>query len=187
MDVFLLSFVLVFAIALGGRDTLVMAGLSDGLGHAPLLLVVGMGCAVASASFMAWLGSTFAEILPYRAGKMLVAFALGFAALELALPLRIKQPDEPTRSLGAIALVLLARQIGDAARFVVFALAALAHVPAVSALGGAIAGSGALMVGWSLGAGGMAGLRPALWRHILAACLFVAAIVLGLNARYSGL
>ncbi|MGY6638085.1 MAG: hypothetical protein ACXIUO_13210 [Erythrobacter sp.] len=187
MDVFLLSLMLVFAIALGGRDTLVLAGLADRLGRAPLLLVTGAVCAAASAGLMAWLGSILAALLPYRAAQMLVAFALGVAALELALPLRAKTPAEPTRSLGAIGLVLLARQIGDAARFVVFALAVLAHVPAVSALGGAIAGAGALAVGWSLGAGGMARLRPVLWRPILAACLFVAAIMLGLNARYGSL
>jgi len=187
MDVFLLSLVLVFAIALGGRDTLVMAALADRLGRARLLLATGVVCAALSAGLMAWLGATFAAMLPYRAAQMLVAFALGVAALELALPLRVKTPAEPTRSLGAIALVLLARQIGDAARFVVFALAALAHFPALSALGGGIAGAGALSVGWFLGASGMARLRPALWRRILAACLFVAAIMLGLNARYGSL
>jgi Ca2+/H+ antiporter, TMEM165/GDT1 family len=187
MDVFLLSLTLVFAIALGGRDGQVMAGLSDGLARAPLLLATGTVCACLSAAFMAWLGASFAAMLPYRAAQMLVAFALGFAALELALPLKIKPPHEPTRSLGAIALVLLARQIGDAARFVVFALAVLAQFPAVSALGGGIAGAGALAVAWSLGGSGMARYRPAIWRRILAACLFVAAIMLGLNARYGSL
>lgn len=184
MDVFLLSLILVFAVALGGRDAMVMAGLSDGLGRSPLLLVAGFACALASAALMAWLGATFAAMLPYKAAQMLVAFALGFAALELALPLRIRQPTEPTRSLAAIALVLLARQIGDAARFIIFALAALAHFPAVSALGGGIAGAGALAVAWSQGGNGMARLRPSLWRRVLAACLFVAAILIGLNARY---
>lgn len=184
---FLLSLVLVFAIAAGGRDSHVMAGLSDGLGRAPLLLATGIGCALASAALMAWLGATFAAMLPYTAAQMLVAFALCLAALELVLPLRIKQPAEPTRSLGAIALVLLARQIGDAARFIIFALAALAHFPAFSALGGGIAGAGALALAWSQGADGMARLRPSLWRRVLAVCLFVAAILLGVNARYGSL
>lgn len=183
MDVFLLSLVLVFAIALGGRDAFVMAGLADRLGRAPLLLMVGMVCAALSAALMAWLGSTFAALLPYRAAQMLVAFALGFAAVELALPFKPAAPAEPTRSLGAIALVLLARQVGDAARFVVFALAALAHLPWVSALGGALAGAGALWLAWSLGAKGLARYHLPLWRRLLAALSAISGVFIGLDAR----
>ena len=184
MDVFLLCLLLVFAIALGGRDALIMAQLADRLGRAPLLLAAGMVCAAISAGVMAWAGTTFAALLPYRAAQMLVAFALGFAAIELALPVRHKEPAEPTRSLVAIGIVLLARQLGDAARFVVFAFAALAHFPVVSALGGALAGSGALAAAWLLGAGGMARYPVAIWRRILAGLCGVAAVFIGLDARF---
>lgn len=184
MDVFLLTLILVFGIALGGRDQLVMAGLSDQLGRAPLLLACGMACAGFSAALMAWLGSTFAALLPYRAAQMLVAFALAAAALELTMPVRLKQPAEPTRSLGAIGLVLLARQLGDAARFVIFAFAALAHLPWASALGGGIAGAGAITLGWAAGAATLTRYRLVWWRRALATGLFVAAIFVGLNARY---
>jgi Ca2+/H+ antiporter, TMEM165/GDT1 family len=187
MDVFLLTLLLVFVIALGGRDQLVMATLADRLGRSPLLLATGAGCAIMSAGAMAWLGSTFAAILPFRAAQMLVAFALGLAALELALPVRLKQPAEPTRSLGAIGFVLLARQLGDGARFVVFAFAALAHFPQLSALGGAIGGAAALALGWSTPAGTLARYPIVWWRRGLAVCLFLAAIFIGLNARYAAL
>lgn len=187
MDVFLLTLVLVFAIALGGRDQQVMAQLADALGRSPLLLVTGAVCAIISAAIMTWLGSTFAAMLPFRAAQMLVAFALGVAALELALPVRLKQPVEPTRSLGAIGAVLLARQIGDAARFVVFAFAALAHFPLLSALGGSLGGAAALAVGWAVGGEKLARFPLVWWRRGLAGCLFVAAIWVGLNARYQGL
>lgn len=183
MDVFLLTLVLVFTIALGGRDASIMAGLADRLGRAPALLALGMASAALSAALMAWLGSTFATLLPYRAAQMLVAFALGFAALELALPLKLKQPAEPTRSLGAIALVLLARQVVDAARFVVFAFAALAHVPWVSALGGALAGAGALALAWSVGVEGMARYPVAVWRRLLAGLCAISGVFIGLDAR----
>ncbi len=183
MDVFLLSLVMVFAIALAGRDAAVMAALAERLGRAPLLLAAGMACAGLSAALMAWLGSTFAALLPYRAAQMMVAFALGFAALELALPVKSMPPAEPTRSLGAIALVLLARQLGDAARFVVFAFAALAHLPWVSGLGGALAGAGALWLAWSLGATGLARYRMALWRRLLAGFCAISAVFIGLDAR----
>lgn len=187
MDVFLLSLLLVFAIALGGRDQLVIAGIADRLGRSPLLLVTGIGCAIISASLMAWLGSTFAAMLPYRGAQMLVAFALAAAALELAFPVRLKEPAEPTRSLGAIGLVLLARQLGDGARFVVFAFAALAHFPFLSALGGGLAGAAAIALGWATGAATLARYPLAWWRTALAVCLFVAAIFIGLNARYASL
>jgi putative Ca2+/H+ antiporter (TMEM165/GDT1 family) len=183
MDVFLLSLMAVFAIALGGRDAAVIAALADRLGRAPLLLVVGIACAGVSAGVMAWAGGRMADWLPYRAAQMLVAFALGFAALELALPVKREAPAEPTRSLGAIALVLLARQLGDAARFVVFAFAALAHLPWVSGLGGALAGAGALALAWSLGAEGLARYRPAVWRRLLAALCALSGVLIGLDAR----
>ena len=51
----------------------------------------------------------------------------------------------PTRSLGAVALVLLARQIGDGARFAVFALAAWTVWPVTAGLGGAIGGAAAAL------------------------------------------
>lgn len=187
MDVFLLTLLLVFAIAMGGRDQQVLAQLADRLGRSPLLLALGMVCAIISASAMAWLGSAFAAMLPFRAAQMLVAFALGFAAVELALPVRLKQPTEPTRSLGAIGAVLLARQIGDAARFVVLAFAALAHFPILSALGGSLGGAAALALGWAAGGEYLARLPLIWWRRGLAMCLFVAALLIGLNARYQGL
>lgn len=184
MAVFLFTLILVFAIALGGRDQVVMGELADRLGRSALLLATGTACAVISAAAMAWLGSNFADMLPLRAARMLVAFALAVAALELALPVRLKPATEPTRSLGAITLVLLARQIGDAARFVVFAYAALAHFPIVSALGGAIGGAGAIALGWMAGGATLARYPLHWWRRGLAVCLFVAAIFIGLNARY---
>ncbi|MGY6551346.1 MAG: hypothetical protein ACXIT4_05555 [Erythrobacter sp.] len=185
MDIFLFTLLLVFAIALGGRDQMVVAQLSDALGGSRALLATGMVCALLSAAFMGWMGSVFADLLPRRAREMLVAFALGFAAIELAWPVRIRPPSEPTRSLGAAALVLLARQIGDGARFVVFAFAVLAHVPALSALGGAVGGAGAVVLGWAAGAQALARYRLAWWRRGLALCLFIAAILIGLNARYT--
>jgi Ca2+/H+ antiporter, TMEM165/GDT1 family len=185
MDVFLFTLLLVFAIALGGRDQMMVAGLSDRLGQSPLLLVVGIVCAGMSAAAMAWLGSILAEILPERGARMLIAFALAAAAVELAWPLRGKTPAEPTRSLGAIAIVLLARQISDAARFVIFAFAAWTPYPLLSALGGALAGAAAVGLGWSLGAQGLARYPLVWWRRGLAACLLVVAIFLALDARFA--
>lgn len=185
MDGFLLALLLVFALALGGRDQWMVAHWADGLGKSLPLLLIGVASAAVSAVTMAWVGAEFAALLPRRAAQMLVAFALAMAALELAWPVRVKQPREPTRSLGAIAIVLLARQIGDGARFAVFALAAWASLPQTAALGGALGGAAAIALGWSVGATRMSRwpLRPLRWG--LAACLIVAALFVGLNARFA--
>lgn len=184
MDSFLFCILLVFAIALGGRDQLLVARLSDGLEQSPLLFGVGCVCAFISAGVMAFAGATMAEILPARAADMLVAFALAIAAFELFWPIRLKPMDEPTRSFGAIGIVLLARQMGDAARFIVFAFAAEATYPLVTFIGGGLGGAAAIGLGWMMG-GGLETrfpLRPI--RLTLGICLIIAAIMIGLNARF---
>lgn len=185
MDGFLLALLLVFALALGGRDQWMVAHWADGLGQSLPLLLIGVVAAAVSAAAMAWVGAEFAGLLPRKAAQMLVAFALALAAFELAWAVKAKTPLEPTRSLGAIAIVLLARQIGDGARFVVFALAAWASLPTATALGGALGGAAAITLGWAVGAAGLARwpLRPLRWG--LAACLIVAALFVGLNARFA--
>lgn len=184
MASFLFALLLVFAASLGGRDQWLVARLSDALGQGLPLLLTGMVSAALLAGVMAWVGAGFAAQLPPRAAQMLVAFALALAAAELAWPVKSDPPREPTRSLGAFAIVLAARQVGDAARFAVFALAAQAPLPATAALGGAVGGAGAIALGWSLGGEGLARLPLPIIRRVLAACLLVAAIITGMGARY---
>lgn len=185
MDGFLLSLLLVFALALGGRDQWLVAQWSDALGQSWLLLLIAAASAASSAGVMAWVGAEFAALLPRRAAQMLVAFALAIAAFELAWPVRVQAPREPTRSLGAIGIVLLARQMGDGARFAVFALAAWANWPVTAGLGGALGGAGAVALGWTIGAAGLARWPLRAVRMVLAACLIVAAVFTGLNARFA--
>lgn len=185
MDGFLLAFVLVLACALGGRDQVMVGQWADALGRTAQLLATGCLAATLTAGAMAWIGAELAIILPRRAGQMLIAFALLAAAFELALPVRMAPPREPTRSLGAIALVLLARQIGDAARFTVFALAAWSTLPFAAGLGGTLGGAGAVAIGWSQGAEGLARLPLRALRLIIAAAALVAALFVGLDARFA--
>jgi hypothetical protein len=49
-------------------------------------------------------------------------------------------------------VVLLAQQLTDATRFVIFALAAASLLPAATALGGAIGGAVTVLAGWLLAA-----------------------------------
>jgi putative Ca2+/H+ antiporter (TMEM165/GDT1 family) len=185
VDGFLIALLLVFALAMGGRDQWLVAHWADALERGTALLAVAVLCACLSAGAMAWIGAEFAELLPRRAAQMLVAFALAIAAAELALPVRLKQPEEPTRSLGAIAIVLLARQIGDGARFAVFALAAWTVVPVAAGLGGAMGGAAAVAIGWSLGSETLARWPLRMVRLVLAGCLMIAALFIGLNARFA--
>lgn len=185
MDAFLLCLILTFAIAFGGREQLIMAQFTQELERTTALLVMGVLCAIISASAMAYFGASIASILPQRAADMLVAFALAAAAMELAWRVKVKPMKEPTRSIIAIGAVLLFRQMGDAARFVIFAFAAGAAYPTTALIGGAIGGSAAVALGWYVG---LAGLQkfPLRWiRAGFAVCLILAALLIGLNARFT--
>ncbi|WP_017666368.1 hypothetical protein [Porphyrobacter sp. AAP82] len=185
MDGFLLALLLVAMLATGGRDQLMVAQWADALGQSVQLLGVALACACLSAAAMAWIGAEFASLLPRRAAQMLVAFALAIAAAELAMPVRLKRPNEPTRSLAALGTVLLARQIGDGARFAVFALAAWTVWPVTAGLGGALGGAAAVGLGWAAGSDALGRWPLRMLRIALAVCLGIAALFIGLNARFA--
>lgn len=171
-------------LSLGARDQVLLARLAQARkGGDGALVAVALLVTAASSGLMAWGGALVSGLLPTAAKHMLVAFALAAAAVELAWPRRDIAPREPTHSLFALFVVLLARQIGDAARFALFALAAASGVPLLSALGGWIGGAVVLLVG-VLAADELADperLRPA--RLALAAACAVAAAVIGLGVR----
>lgn len=183
MDSFLIALVVVFLTSTGGRDQLLVARLSESLGQSGALLAVVMALCAATAAIMAYAGASIAAMLPGPAQQMLIAMALAIAAVELFWPVKIKQPVEPTRSLGAIALVLGARQIGDAARFAIFALAAATVLAPLAGLGGALGGAGSLYLGWSLGKSLERGLPLRMIRLTLGCVAMLVAIVIAVHAR----
>ena len=178
---FLLALATVFAVSLGGRDQLLVARLAERLGKGGGLLAVAALVATASALLMAVAGLALALVLPGPAADMLVAIGFLVAGIELAWPRNARLPKEPTRSLFATAVVLLARQVGDAARFCVFAFAAGGSAWLAGA-GGALGGTAALALGIAL-AGDLPRWPLRAIRLALAALLVVAAIVIGLTAR----
>ncbi len=115
------------------------------------MLLVALIAALSSAAAAGWGGATLAPLLVPRARSLLVALALGLAALELVLIRPRRMPEEPTASLGALAIVLLARQLTDAARLLVFALAASSAVPLVAAAGGMLGCAVTVTAGWLAG------------------------------------
>ena len=89
-------------------------------------------------------------LLAPDARVMLAGMALDLAGLE-ALVLRPgRKPVEPTHSLGAFALVLLALQVTDPVRFVVFAVGVGTAAPIPAAIGGAVASAVLLAAAISL-------------------------------------
>lgn len=181
MSSFLFGFALVLLVSLGARDQLLVARLAGRTG--PGLLVAGAAAATLSACVMALAGQMVAVQLFPEAGRMLVAIALVVAAVELVWPVRQRAPREPTHSVFAAFVVLLARQISDAGRFLVFAISAWTALPWLAAAGGALAGTAALVLGWIMGETLEVSvpLRPI--RLALAAVLFLAALAIGLSVR----
>ncbi len=146
------------------------------------LLAAAIPAAIISASVMALAGSAVAAMLPTTAKQMLIAFALGAAAVELAWPERERALREPTRSLFALFAVLLTRQMGDAARFLVFAFAAAGGSQLFAALGGALGGASALAFALSLKADLLRWPLVAI-RRSLAVLIGIAAIYIAISAR----
>jgi putative Ca2+/H+ antiporter (TMEM165/GDT1 family) len=178
---FLFAFAAVFAVSLGGRDQLLAARLAERLGRGGGLLAVGVLASTVSAFAMAVAGLALALVLPGPAADMLVAMGLLFAAVELAWPRRNTLPEEPTRSLFATFIVLLARQIGDGARFLVFAFAAGGSA-LLAGTGGAVGGSAA--IGLGIAACGEIPNWPLRWvRMGLSAALALAGLFIGLTVR----
>ena len=197
MDSFLFCLILVALIAVGGREQWLVAQLSDALAQRegktvrrPVpVLALGVASAAATAGAMTLAATTLAELMPDRAAWMLVAFALAIAALELFWPIRPGPlggaESEPTRSAGAIGLVLVWRQLGDAARFVIFAFAVEATFPITALIGGALGGAAAVSMGWVFGAAKLSQWPLRAIRIALGLCMIVAALFIGLNARYA--
>lgn len=184
MPSFFLSLIAVLLTSMGSRDQLLVAQLSASLGRNIGLLVTGWLSAIAAAAAMAWAGQAAAQILPPEGKTMLVAIAMLLAGVELAWPNRGKPVKEPTRSLFAVALVLFSRQLGDAAGFLVFALAAATGSSLLAGVGGALGGGIAVTIGWM--AGRELSARRALLRMLrvaLAAIVLLAGVIIGLSAR----
>ena len=181
MAAFLFAFAAVFAVSLGGRDQLLAARLAERLGKGGGLLVVGVLASTLSAFAMAVAGLALALALPGPAADMLVAIGLLLAAAELAWPRSGRLPEEPTRSLFATFVVLLARQIGDGARFLVFAFAAGGSAWLAGA-GGAVGGSVAIALG--VAASSELPGWPLRWlRAGLSAALAITGLFIGLKVR----
>jgi hypothetical protein len=182
MTSLLMSMVVSFLVSMGARDQMLVSQLRGMLGNSAGLLVVALATSTATAFIAAWFGGLLGQGMSQDASTMFVAIAMLLAAVECVWPNRAGRPVEPTRSLGAVAIVLFSRQLTDASRFLIAAFALVFASPPLAGLGGAIGGGTTVALGWALGdrleALPLRGLR-----RVLGVALFFLAIAIGLTAR----
>jgi len=171
------------AATLGGHEAVRVARISAALGQGAGLLAASWLACIVACFLAARLGAGIAQQLVPDAKAMLVAIALLLAGLELAVVGPGKVPVEPTRSFGAIAIVLSAMQVTAAAGFLVFALAAATGASWLAAAGGALGSGMVLTAAWAAGAEWEARLPLKMLRYTVAGLLLGAALITGLSAR----
>lgn len=147
---FLLSLLAVLCGGFGARDQLLLAAMTARQGARPALLVVALVSALVTTGVAAAASGLIAQQLGSNARLVFAALALALAGAELLFARRPRVPGEPTHSLGAFALVMVAHQLTDAVRFLVLAIAVAVRSPLAVGLGGAV-GAAALVVGAWLG------------------------------------
>jgi putative Ca2+/H+ antiporter (TMEM165/GDT1 family) len=181
MSAFYFAFLAVLLAGLGSRDQLTVAAMTLRQGQRPALLIVGVIASVATAAAAAWAAGEVAPLLAPRARLVMAALALGLAGGEALVSFAPRRPREPTASLGALALLLLAHQLTDAARFLVFAIAVAQAAPLPAGIGGAAGGAAMLAAGWMAPAA-FVHPRLLLARRTVGALLLLVALVVGFSA-----
>jgi hypothetical protein len=171
----LLTLIAVVLAGVGARDQVTLAGLAERNGASAGLLATGIVVAVASASAAAWAATAISPM----ARLIFAAMALAAAGIESLLLSPGRKPQEPTHSLGALAIVLLAHQLTDAARFLVLAIAVATAAPIAAGVGGAAGGAVVLSAAW---------LAPEVWRdpRLLLARRAIGAVLLLVAAVLAG-
>lgn len=148
MPAFYLTLIAALLAGIGARDQATVAALVARQGRRPAVLVVALGCAVATAVVAALAARWLLGVLPPPARGIFGGIALAMAGIEsLAVPAR-RAFREPTHSLGALALVLLAQQLTDAMRFVVFGLGVAMAAPFAAGAAGVLAGTALGALAW---------------------------------------
>jgi len=147
MSAALLAFLAVVLAGLGARDQMLIAGLAA----RRLLPWPVVGLALATAAATAWIaalaGAALVGDLSAGARLLFAGVAATVAGVECLAIRPPRQPEEPTRSWFAHAVVLIVHQATDGARFLVFAIAVASAVPPAAALGGAAGAIATVAIG----------------------------------------
>ncbi|PKB14776.1 hypothetical protein B0I00_2377 [Novosphingobium kunmingense] len=174
MAALLFSLMSVLLVGLGARDQLTLAALTARHGARPALLIAALTSAAATIAIAIWASDIVATSLTAPARTLFLAIALGLAGAEMLVLRRASMPLEPTNSLGAFAVVLLAQQLTDAARFVVLGLAVYTRAPLPVAMGAGVAAAVLAVVAW-LAAEKMVSTRWTVPRRVLGIALLAIA------------
>lgn len=133
-----------------------------------------LGCSLVTLAFAIWIAS-HAFDLPQTTRRQICALALVIAGVEGLLQRSPAMPAEPTRSLGAIVLVLLALMAADPVRLAALAFAIFPGTPSAAGLG-AVCG---LLPGWLIAS--RIDRRPGmLCRRLVGLVLVIAGIAISL-------
>jgi hypothetical protein len=182
MAAFYLTFMAVLLSGIAARDQMTIAALTRAQGQRFGVLATGLACAAASSALAGYAAAKFLGTIPFPARPVLQAIALGLAGLESLILSPRRDPREPTHSLGALGLVLVAHQVTDAARFTLFGLAIGMGAPLAAGLGGGLAGLVLVAAAWAL-----APLFATRWiravRKVVGGLLVVIAIAMFLAVR----
>ncbi|NBC37764.1 hypothetical protein GTZ99_14510 [Novosphingobium sp. FSY-8] len=137
-----------FLCGIGARDQMLLAALTHRLGRHTGALLLACATSALASGLAAWASEEIGAVMTYPARMVLACFALAAAGVE-SLMFRPKiAMKEPTRSLFAAGVVMLAYQAADAARFLVLAITLATFAPVPTAVGGTLGAWAALWLGY---------------------------------------
>ncbi len=172
MTAAIFALVAVLLAGVGARDQLLLAALTLRQGQRPSLIAAAVICGILTSALAAWATREIADELNQPAQALFAGFALLAAGAESLFLTPKRDPAEPTYSLFAAALVLLAGQMTDVARFLILAIAAASAMPLEAGVGGAVGSVLALLLG-------VAAARPLLAaRRLVALARRIAGVLL---------
>ncbi len=142
-----LAFLAAVLAGVGARDQMLVAGLAGRRMLPGFLLAIALLTAACAGIVAGKAAQVIAPMLAGDARIMFAGMAAAIAGVECLVVGPAKAPVEPTRSVFAAVVVLLAHQLTDGARFLVFAIAVATAVPTAAGLGGAAGGAATVLIG----------------------------------------
>jgi len=146
---FYLTFIAVLLSGLAARDQVTVASQACAHGRRWPVLAIGIVVSILSAAFAGWAAKLIIPLMAPSARVFLCAMAIAFAGVESLLIAPRGAGREPGNSLAIFGLAMLAHQLTDAARFIVFGIAVALLAPVTAAAGGALGGIALVGAAWA--------------------------------------
>ncbi len=178
---FYLTFVAVLLSGLTARDQVTVASQSREHGKRWTVLAIAMVVSVLTAAFAGWAAKLIVPLMAPAARVFLCAMSIAFAGVESLLIAPRGAGREPGQSLGMFTLTVLAHQLTDAARFIVFGIAVVMQAPITAAAGGALGGIALVGAAWAF-PGLALDARVRLVRRLLGVCFILGGAYVAMRA-----